>query len=266
MNPLKYWIAVIGFLTGFSNFAYSDTLEEFLLGHGISQSSELIFFETDLDRNNVSEIWLTEESWRNGAAGNMWQLFLFDGKAYTTSGHIVSMRTDALASYTSAEKDESKPLQLVTFHPSGMEHGVLVLVSIQENRPLEKNLGDVSEMGNKNEVLQEYFHKDKLLKPVGITAFNLKDRVNQLEMALHGQQEPSKGISVVEVTPTPVVEEVSEVIEEVAIPEPVTKENAEGSIVEPVEEYPTEKSSKWWLFLVGIIIVISGIVLLRRKK
>ncbi|GEM_PF-2640467 len=48
-------------------------------------------------------------------------------------------------------------------------------------------------------------------------------------------------------------------------PEPAIEEPIEVVTVEPSGE-PVEQSSQWWLWLVGAVIVIGGVVLLRSKK
>jgi hypothetical protein len=61
------------------------------------------------------------------------------------------------------------------------------------------------------------------------------------------------------------VEEVAKVIEEVTAPELATEEPAEVVVAEPVEE-GVEQSSNWWLWLIGVVVVVGGVVLLRSKS
>lgn len=56
-----------------------------------------------------------------------------------------------------------------------------------------------------------------------------------------------------------------EVIEEVTAPKPAIEEPAEVVVAEPVEE-GVEQSSNWWLWLIGVVVVIGGILVLRPKK
>lgn len=79
--------------------------------------------------------------------------------------------------------------------------------------------------------------------------------------------------SVVEVSLAPLgVEEVAEVIEEVTAPEPATKELAELVVTEPIQE-DVEQSPNWpawladrWLWLIGAVVFVGGILILRPRK
>lgn len=70
---------------------------------------------------------------------------------------------------------------------------------------------------------------------------------------------------VVEATPTLPVSEVTEIAKEATAPEPITEEPAEVVFAEATEE-PVEKSSNWWLWLVGLVVVVGGVVAVRRKS
>ncbi|MGB3495551.1 MAG: hypothetical protein WBA57_22665 [Elainellaceae cyanobacterium] len=65
--------------------------------------------------------------------------------------------------------------------------------------------------------------------------------------------------------PDPLKRAVPVVIEEIAAPEPKTKEPAEVAPVEVVEETP-EQSSQWWLWLIGLLVVVAGLGLVLRRK
>lgn len=90
-------------------------------------------------------------------------------------------------------------------------------------------------------------------------AQQIKDSRNQTDA---NREEPP----VVEVAPDPPVKEFAEVIEGGAAPEPVTEEPAEVVAAEPVGE-EIERSPDWWLWLVGVVVVVvcTGLVL-RRKS
>lgn len=51
----------------------------------------------------------------------------------------------------------------------------------------------------------------------------------------------------------------------VTAPEPATEELAEVVVTEPTEE-PVEKSSNWWLWLIGLLVVVGGVIAVRRKS
>ncbi len=83
-----------------------------------------------------------------------------------------------------------------------------------------------------------------------------------------GSTEPAVEIieePIVEVTPAPPVEEVAEVPEEVIAPEPTTEAPAEVATSEPYSE-PVEKPSNWLLWLIGLMVVVSGLGLMLRRK
>lgn len=54
-------------------------------------------------------------------------------------------------------------------------------------------------------------------------------------------------------------------VEVVTQPEPATEEPAEVAAPEPSEE-PAEKSSNWWLWLVGLAVVVGSVGLMLRRK
>lgn len=59
--------------------------------------------------------------------------------------------------------------------------------------------------------------------------------------------------------------EIPEVVKEVAAPEPAILGSAEVAPVEVVDQTP-EKSSQWWLWLIGAVIAVGGILKVCRKK
>ena len=63
----------------------------------------------------------------------------------------------------------------------------------------------------------------------------------------------------------PVAKEVAEVIEEVTAPEPAIEEPAEVVVAAPIKE-DVEQSPNWWLWLVGMVAVVGGILKVCRKK
>lgn len=82
----------------------------------------------------------------------------------------------------------------------------------------------------------------------------------------------SSAIGVIEIPPAPPVEEVAEVIEEITAPEPAIEEPAEVIVAEPVEEDVEQSPNwpawleNWWLCLIGAVIIVGGILMIRRKK
>lgn len=63
----------------------------------------------------------------------------------------------------------------------------------------------------------------------------------------------------------PVVEEVAEVIEKVDAPESAIEAPAEVVSNEVVGE-TAKQSSQWWLWLIGVVVVVGGLVLMLRRK
>jgi len=60
-------------------------------------------------------------------------------------------------------------------------------------------------------------------------------------------------------------EQVNKELEEVTMHEPAIEETDEEVVAEPTEE-PAEKSSNWWLWLIGAVIVVGGLGLALRRK
>jgi len=76
----------------------------------------------------------------------------------------------------------------------------------------------------------------------------------------------SKAVDV-ELVSTPPVEvpPVAEVTEEVTAPEPATEEPVEVVAARPIEE-DGEQPSNWWLWLIGVVIVVGSAFVLRSRK
>jgi hypothetical protein len=62
-----------------------------------------------------------------------------------------------------------------------------------------------------------------------------------------------------------VASEAVEVSERATTPEPEIEEPAEVVVTEPIEE-DVEQSPNWWLWLVGIVVVVGGVFVLRSRK
>ena len=63
-------------------------------------------------------------------------------------------------------------------------------------------------------------------------------------------------------TKTSAVNPAPSVAPEVAAPEPTIEETSEVLIAAE----PTEESSNWWLWLIGAVVVVGGILVIRSKK
>lgn len=92
---------------------------------------------------------------------------------------------------------------------------------------------------------------------------------NRVQIILNHFQKLQESEEEESVAPPPsdamkVVESVQSVEKETA-PEPAIKESAEVETQESSEE-PAEQSSKWWLWLIGIAIVIGGLGFVLRRK
>jgi len=79
------------------------------------------------------------------------------------------------------------------------------------------------------------------------------------------EPEPYQLPSVAEITPTPPAPEAAEKVEEAAQPEPATEKPTEVVTTEPSQE-PAEKSSNWWLWLIGALVVLGVVGLAFRRK
>ncbi|MBT64572.1 MAG: hypothetical protein CML13_15340 [Puniceicoccaceae bacterium] len=85
------------------------------------------------------------------------------------------------------------------------------------------------------------------------------------QMHLIGYELENLQSPVAEIPPTPSVEEVAEVIEEVNTPEPATEETLEVVTAPPIEEELEEPSNRW-LWLIGLLVVVGGLGLVLRRK
>lgn len=93
---------------------------------------------------------------------------------------------------------------------------------------------------------------------------NIQGKVKQFQLALdqfHATR-PSKEIGMETLN----VEEVAEVVEEIAAaPEPTIEKPVKVVVSEPTEK-DIEQSSNWWLWLIGLVVIVGGVFVLRSKK
>ena len=61
------------------------------------------------------------------------------------------------------------------------------------------------------------------------------------------------------------VPEIIQSVEEITPPEPTNDRPVEVSTSKPAE-HPEEKSSNWWLWLIGLLVVIGGLAVVVRRK
>lgn len=59
---------------------------------------------------------------------------------------------------------------------------------------------------------------------------------------------------------------IKEPAQESTAPEPTIEEPAEVVVAEPIEEEPIEQSSNWWLWFIGTVVVVGGIILFIRSR
>ena len=71
--------------------------------------------------------------------------------------------------------------------------------------------------------------------------------------------------NILEIPPAPPIEEIAEVIEEIKQPDPAIEEPTEVVVDEPIGE-DVEQSSNWWLWLIGAVVIVGGIVWILRRK
>lgn len=70
---------------------------------------------------------------------------------------------------------------------------------------------------------------------------------------------------VAETPATPPASEVEEEAQESTASEPAAEESAEVTTDEPSEE-PTDQSPQWWLWLIGVLVIVGGLGLVLRRK
>ena len=61
-------------------------------------------------------------------------------------------------------------------------------------------------------------------------------------------------------------EEIVETVENVTPSEPANAEPGEADMPEEPSEEPDEKSSNWWLWLIGLLVVVGGLAVVVRRK
>ena len=108
------------------------------------------------------------------------------------------------------------------------------------------------------------------------------DPLINLDSVLDGTFEPKRAVEVqsvvtgadAEVSPknptaetpsTPPESEIEGDTQESTAPKPATEEPDEVVNAEPTEE-PTEQSSNWWLWLIGLLVVLGGLAVVVRRK
>lgn len=113
--------------------------------------------------------------------------------------------------------------------------------------------------------MRHYLPQGQLLNEISniaVNSFNrnpterpFSDFVSTMNITMFGGEEPNSN------EPIAATEE----IQEIAAPEQATEEPAEVIAVEPIKE-PVEKSSNWWLWLVGLLVAFGGVLVIRRKN
>tara|TARA_B100001778_G_scaffold242274_1_gene202597 strand:- start:681 stop:1118 length:438 start_codon:yes stop_codon:yes gene_type:complete len=107
----------------------------------------------------------------------------------------------------------------------------------------------------------KYYHESAELLIAGIENAYAK------RLELRGASTPEGIVTepALEIPADPPAPEAVQVVEEVSPSESAIEEPAEVAPVEVAEE-TSEQSSQWWLWLVGLLVVVGGLALVVRRK
>lgn len=95
---------------------------------------------------------------------------------------------------------------------------------------------------------------------------NIQGKIKKSKLALDQFHANSYSAELsTEIGSPPPVEDVADNVEELTAPEPSIEESAEVTSDEPSEE-AAEKSSNWWLWLIGAVLVVRGLGWVIRRK
>lgn len=145
-----------------SSSAYTDgikELEQDFISHLPQEPNCLWRIQADLNSDHYPEVLLTLDTYRNGKAGHIWQVYLGTKDGFVAVSETVSFRTDAVfIGYI----HEIKEPGLLAYLPGSGSQGTLVAYQVKHTQLVQSNLGSIHPLGSDATKYKRYFGSPKL--------------------------------------------------------------------------------------------------------
>ena len=117
-------------------------------------------FQADLNADRLPEELITFDSYRNGKAGHIWQVYIGTRNGFKVARKHISFRTDAVFIGHIQEIDEPG---LLAYFPANSSQGALLSFQVKQDRLIERNLGQIHPKGSDVTMYQRYFGLSRIV-------------------------------------------------------------------------------------------------------
>ena len=159
----KYWLQLVFALFIFVSTACAEEIvnpERHFLADKSLDKNCLWRLEADLNADQLPEELLTLESYRNGKAGHIWQVYIGTKSGFKMASELISFRTDA--AFIGHIREIDGP-GLLAYFPASSSMGTLLSFQVKENQLVETNLGQIQPQGSDTAMYQHYFGFSKIV-------------------------------------------------------------------------------------------------------
>lgn len=108
----------------------ADPLTDYAMRLQLKAHNELLYIEWDLNGDDVPEVLVSNESARNGRAGNIWLVYVAQAEGFVPLNDTLSMRTDAVSKWIPII-ESTVAYGITTYHPGSSREGALVTYSLE---------------------------------------------------------------------------------------------------------------------------------------
>ena len=153
----KYWLKIaclLSILVAAANAKEIVDPEQHFLADRSQEKNCLWRIQADLNADLLTEQLLSLESYRNGKAGHIWQVYLGTSGGFKVANELISFRTDAVFIGHIQEIDAPG---ILAYFPASGSRGALLSFQVEENRLVETNLGQIQPQGPDAFLYQSYF-------------------------------------------------------------------------------------------------------------
>lgn len=141
----------------------ADPLVHFRSSVRLGTGDRVVSLEVDLNGDGLLDRFVSADSLRNGASGNIWECYVAQpGGGFVKGKETVSFPTDMLRLAEDAITGE--PI-IVSYQPDGVSHGVITKVGLSGGSPILTPLEDVKPSDSEEEYIQEVFKTERCVSP-----------------------------------------------------------------------------------------------------
>ncbi len=159
----KYWLQIVFALGIPGSAACAEEIvdpERHFLADRSQEKNCLLRLRVDLNADRLPEELLTLDTYRNGKAGHIWQMYIGTNSGFKVASALISFRTDAVFIGHIQEIDEPG---LLAYFPASGSRGALVSFQIKQDQLVERNLGQIQPLGSDATLYQRYFDLSKIV-------------------------------------------------------------------------------------------------------